>query len=337
MLSRHLSRPGYRLAFASVLFCSVVIALGAFTRLVDAGLGCPDWPLCYGHLWAPMTEVDIEAANEAWPDFPVDHSITWPEMVHRYVATILGFMVLGIWWVTFRNRHLPGQPIKLPIIIGLVIIVQAAFGAWTVTLKLWPQVVTAHLLGGFTTFTLLWLLTLRYSGWQPRQLIQTRGLNMKLGILVLIMTVIQVALGGWLSSNYAALACPDFPTCQGYWFYPYGYDVGFDFNQQVGPNYLGGKLDVEGRAAIHYVHRVGALILTVLTLMFAWQAVRAGLRQLAGIMVGLLAIQVALGIINVLYAIPLWAATAHNGFAALFLLSVVTLLYRIYREVSYGK
>lgn len=337
MLSSHLARPGYRLALASVVFCSMVIGLGAFTRLVDAGLGCPDWPLCYGHLWAPLAETDIQAANEAWPEFPVDHSITWPEMVHRYFATALGFMVLGLWWITFRNRHLPGQPVKLPIVIGLVIVLQAAFGAWTVTLKLWPQVVTAHLLGGFTTFTLLWLLTLRYSGWQPRMVIQRHGLGLKLGFMVLLMTIIQIALGGWTSSNYAALACPDFPTCQGYWVYPDGYDMAFDFNQHVGPNYLGGQLDVAARAAIQYVHRVGALILTLLTLWFAWKTWRAGLKNLVLVMLALLTTQVALGIINVYLALPLWAATAHNGVAALFLLSVVTTLYRIYRELSYGK
>ncbi len=338
MFRKALARPGYYLALSAVILSFFVVTLGAFTRLVDAGLGCPDWPGCYGHLWAPMTEEAISLANEVWPDAPVDHSIIWPEMVHRYIAGLLGLLILGLWWNTFRSRHLPGQPFKLPIAIGIVIIVQAAFGAWTVTLKLWPQVVTAHLLGGFTTSALLLLLCWRLSGWQPgARRVRAELLPVGLGFLTLGATVVQVALGGWTSSNYAALACPDFPTCQGYWLPPFEYARGFDVFQTVGPNYLGGQLDGQGRAAIHYVHRIGALVLTLLTLLLGWRLFRAGLSRLGILLVGVLAVQVALGIINVYWALPLWAATAHNGVALLFIWVLVTILYRSYRERVYDR
>lgn len=338
MLKSELSRPGYRLALSSVVLVFFVVTIGAFTRLVDAGLGCPDWPGCYGHLWAPMTDEAISLANEAFPDFPVDHSIIWPEMLHRYIAGLLGLFVLGLWWITWQHRRVPGQPIKLPIALGIIIVIQAIFGAWTVTWKLWPQIVTLHLLGGFLTASLLLLLTLRYSGWQPgMRWVNTRYMSMKLGFLTLAVTIIQVALGGWTSANYAALACPDFPTCQGYWWPPFDYARGFDIFQSIGPNYLGGQLDGEARAAIHHVHRVGALVLTALTLVLGYRAWQAGLQTLAKMLVTVLAAQVALGIINVYFALPLWAATAHNGVALLFVWVLVALLYRMYRERSYDQ
>lgn len=338
MFKLEMSRPGYRLALVAVIFSFFVVTIGAFTRLADAGLGCPDWPGCYGHLWAPLTEENISLANQAFPEFPVDHSIIWPEMLHRYVAGILGLMVLGLWWITWRHRHIPGQPIKLPIALGIIICIQAAFGAWTVTLKLWPQIVTLHLLGGFLTATLLLLLTYRYSGWQPgKRGIKTRFLSMKLAVVTLIALVVQIALGGWTSSNYAALACPDFPTCQGYWWPPFEYARGFDITQSVGPNYLGGQLDGEARAAIHHVHRVGALIVTGLILLLSARAWQAGLQTLAKILVVTLVVQVALGIINVYLALPLWAATAHNGVGLLLLWALVTLMYRMYRELAYDR
>ncbi|TGG91521.1 heme A synthase [Natronospirillum operosum] len=338
MLRKDLSRPGYLLALSAVIFSYFVVTLGAYTRLVDAGLGCPDWPFCYGHLWAPLTDEAISLANQAWPEFPVDHSIIWPEMLHRYVAVILGLMVLALWWVTWRHRNVPGQPLKLPIAIGIIICIQAAFGAWTVTLKLWPQVVTAHLLGGFLTATLLWLLTLRLSGWQPGlRWVNTRYMSMTLGLITMAALIIQIALGGWTSATYSALACPDFPTCQGYWFPPFDYARGFDIFKAIGPNYLGGKLDGEARAAVHHVHRVGALVVTLLMLVLAWRVHRAGLQSLAKLLVGTLAVQVALGIINVYFALPLWAATAHNGVALVLLMVMTTILYRMYRELSYDQ
>lgn len=337
MLQRAMSRPGYVLALCAVIFSFFVVTIGAYTRLVDAGLGCPDWPFCYGHLWAPLTNEQISLANQTWPDFPVDHTIIWPEMLHRYVAFTLGLMVLGMWYVTFKNRQVPGQPIKLPIAIGVIICMQAAFGAWTVTLKLWPQVVTAHLLGGFLTATLIWLYTLRLSGWQPVGHFKRVHMSLKLAVVTLVALIVQVALGGWTSSTYSALACADFPTCQGYWFPPFDYALGFDVFKSIGPNYLGGQLDGEARAAIHHVHRVSALLLTLLMLIFSWQLVKWKFGRFAALLLTVLAVQIVLGIINVYFALPLWAATAHNGVGLLLVMVLVTIMYRIYRENSYDR
>jgi cytochrome c oxidase assembly protein subunit 15 len=160
-------------------------------------------------------------------------------------------------------------------------------------------------------------------------------MSLKLALVTLIALIIQVALGGWTSSTYSALACPDFPTCQGYWFPPFDYARGFDVFKSIGPNYLGGKLDNEARAAVHHVHRVGALILTLLMLAFSWQLVKWRLGQFAAALLAVLAVQIALGIINVYFALPLWAATAHNGVGLVLVMVMVTIMYRIYRERSY--
>src|SRR5690606_33916429 len=198
---------------------------------------------------------------------------------------------------------------------------------WTVTLYLWPQVVTAHLLGGFTTFSLLWLLCMRlFNRPWPRPYISiSHWVKLKpLARLCLVLVIIQVALGGWVSANYAALACPDLPTCQGRWVPPMDFARGFDFMQEIGPNYLGGQMDGEARVAIHYTHRVGALVVTLFTGLLVWLMHRnAGgsrhMRSMANIILTILLAQLALGLSNVLFGLPLWVAVAHNAGGALLL------------------
>lgn len=307
----------------------VVVVLGAFTRLSDAGLGCPDWPGCYGYLSVPGAAANAETAQARFPHAPFEARKAWPEMVHRYFAGALGLLIVALAAVAFRGRS-ANVPLKLPLgLVGLVIL-QAAFGMWTVTLKLWPQVVTTHLLGGFATLSLLWLLYLRSSALHPL------GARLRWhAVVALAAVVVQVALGGWTTSNYAALACPDFPTCQGQWWPPMDAAAGFNFFQHIGPNYLGGLLDNGARVAIHMGHRIGALLvfLTVGSLAIRL-VIQRDSRTLGIAVLALLTAQIALGITNVEFALPLAVATAHNGTGALLLLGVIAVNYRSFRARS---
>ncbi|MGI9288473.1 MAG: COX15/CtaA family protein, partial [Pseudomonadales bacterium] len=255
-------KPTYRLALISTVFAFAVIMLGAFTRLADAGLGCPDWPGCYGHLLWPETAAEVSAAEALFPDAPVEHDKTWPEMVHRYLASTLGLLAIVLLIGAWRHRSV-AQPLKLPLLLLGIVILQGMFGMWTVTLKLWPQVVTAHLLGGFTTAALFGLLTLRLRNvnWRGDSVtINTLRKFKPLVLLCLLVVFLQVTLGGWTTSNYAAVACPDFPTCQNEWLPIMDFASGFNAMQAIGPNYLGGTLDNAARVAIHFSHRIGAIV-----------------------------------------------------------------------------
>ena len=328
-------KPSFRLALFTVCFAVGVIILGAFTRLVDAGLGCPDWPGCYGHLLWPTQAEEIAAANRAWPDAPVEPDKTWPEMVHRYLAAALGLLAIALAVEAWRARG-PGQPLKLPLFVLGLVILQGLFGMWTVTLKLWPQVVTAHLLGGFATLGLLWLLTLRLANraWQLSAAGAARLYRLRpLAVAGLSVVVLQIALGGWTTSNYAALACPDLPTCQGEWWPALDFARGFDLFQGIGPNYLGGIMDNEARVAIHMSHRLGALLTLLMVGASGWCLLRLRAppaRRLGGVMLALLAGQFALGLGNVLFHFPLLLAVAHNALGALLLLTLITLNYRLF-------
>ncbi len=317
-----------KVTLAGVALAFLVVVLGAFTRLVDAGLGCPDWPGCYGHLAVPQTAEEIRAAEARFPDTPVDAGKAWTEMVHRYAATALGALILLIAVLAYRGR--PHMPLKLPIALALLVMLQGAFGAWTVTLKLWPQVVTAHLLGGFATLSLLWLLALRLG--LGAGLRVPAGL-FRLALAALVVLVAQVTLGGWVTSNYAALACPDFPTCHGAWVPSMNLAEGFNIFQSVGPNYLGGIMDSEARVAIQFAHRLGAAAVLLVTGWLGWRLL-ATRSPLGTWVLGLLAMQLALGIANVLLVLPLWVAVCHNAGGALLLLVLVTVNYRAFRGTA---
>ena len=301
------------LVLGGIALASVVVVLGAYTRLVDAGLGCPDWPGCYGFLSVPASPEEVAAAEALFPDSPVEPDKAWPEMVHRYFAASLGLLALAIWAVAWRRR----MPMTLPVALVVLVIAQGIFGAWTVTLKLWPQVVTVHLLGGFATLALLWVYALRIGAVRS---LPVPGKLAGHAAAAIGIVVLQVALGGWTSSNYAALACPDFPACHGSLLPDMDFRAGFNLAQDVGPNYLGGIMTSEARVAIQMTHRLGAFIV-----LFAvgWLAFRL-VGPLRWILAGVLIAQFGLGVANVLAQLPLAVATLHNAGAALLLLVLIT-------------
>lgn len=324
------SRPGYRLALIATALAVVVVLLGAYTRLTHAGLGCPDWPGCYGFLAVPMSEHKQSLAALRFPEAPLEVRKGWNEMVHRYFAGALGLVILGLAVQALRRRGEPGQPVKLPLLLLAVVIAQAIFGMWTVTLQLWPQIVTTHLLGGFATLSLLFLLCLRLSGRLPALSVAVPARLRLFAGLAMSLVIGQIALGGWVSSNYAAVACTDFPTCHGEWWPQMDFIRAFDLtHHDIGPNYLGGLLYGEARTAIHVAHRIGALLIILVLLMLAWRLFRYGLGHLAALLLAALAVQVALGISNVLLNLPLAVAVAHNGGGAALLLVLVLINFRL--------
>ncbi|MFT5482197.1 MAG: cytochrome c oxidase assembly protein subunit 15 [Halieaceae bacterium] len=327
--------PSFNLAIAGLLLTFCVIILGSFTRLVDAGLGCPDWPGCYGHALWPESGEEINRANLAFPHAPVETDKTWPEMVHRYFATSLGVLIIGLVALAWRHRG-PEQPLKLPILLLGLVILQGMFGMWTVTLKLWPQVVTAHLLSGFTTLALLWLLTLRLNNsyWVLRTQEFDRVKRLQPWVVGGLLVVIgQIALGGWTTSNYAAVACPDLPTCQAQWWPDMDFASGFNLFQELGPNYLGGMMTNESRVAIHMAHRLGAIVTFcyVLWLCFLLIGTRVAnspmLAKLTGIV---LFVQILLGLSNIWFHFPVSVAVAHNAVGAVLVLCLITVAHRVF-------
>ncbi|KAF0285136.1 cytochrome b [Spiribacter sp. SSL99] len=320
----------YRLSLLATATALCVVVLGAWVRLTDAGLGCPDWPGCYGQWDVPNTPEAIAAANEAFPDTPVHVGKGWREMVHRYLASGLGLLIVGMGVFAWRQRHRPGQPWRVPLLLVALVCFQGLLGAWTVTWQLKPAVVTAHLLGGLTTLSLLWWVTLRSNRLGAGRLSQVRGLGVFLAVGVLA-AVGQITLGGWTSTNYAALACNEFPACSlgEYWPDNADFSEGFVLWRGLGVNYEFGVLDHPARMAIHLVHRIGAIAVTLVLGGLAFWLWRAGgLGRVMGVAVaGALGLQVLIGIGNVIYSLPLTLAVAHNAGAALLMLVLVTAIH----------
>lgn len=321
-----------RLALGVTVLAFAVVVLGAWVRLTGAGLGCPDWPGCYGRIVVGPEGSGLESIAEG---AAVDGGKAWREMVHRYFAGGLGLAILALAVVAVRNRRRApgaGGPIALPVALVVLVAFQAALGAWTVTLRLQPAVVVAHLLGGMAILGLLWRVYLgppvRAGGAGPEWVRPAAAI----GLAVLAM---QIALGGWTSANYAALACPDFPTCHGRWWPDGDYAAGFRLWQEAGSRsgFEGGVLTVEARIGIHMVHRIGALV-TVLYLgglcaAALWRGrPDRGLAAATLSVLGLLVVQAALGVSNVWLGLPLGVAVAHNAAAALLLLALVTMHHR---------
>jgi cytochrome c oxidase assembly protein subunit 15 len=297
--------------------------LGAYVRLSDAGLGCPDWPGCYGHLTVPASEQALEKANILYPAQPVEVHKAWKEMVHRYGAGGLGVLIIIICWLALAKRQARKQGLILPVVLVITLLVQAALGMWTVTLLLKPAIVTAHLLGGMATLALLIILYTRqqaYPGWQTIPL-QYFALVAWLALLG------QIILGGWVSSNYAALVCYEFPTChQGLWLPPMDFTDVFHVFRELGRRSEGSYLSQENLVAIHWLHRVGAVLVSVVIVGLGSSLIRyRDTLVWGGVLLGLLVIQIMLGIGNVVLSLPLWMAVAHNGVAA-GLLATLTLI-----------
>lgn len=324
-----MNRPGFRLALCATLLALLVVLLGAYTRLTHAGLGCPDWPGCYGFISVPYTEAQLAHAELHYPNAPVEAHKGRNEMLHRYFAGGLALMILVLGAQGWHRRVDIGQPVGLPLLLVGVVFAQAAFGMWTVTLKLWPQVVTAHLLGGITTLSLLCLLTARLSGRFAAPLRRVDPGLRHLAAVGLVLVASQIALGGWVSANYAAMACTDLPTCQGQWWPEADFANGFHLMQHIGPNYLGGQLDSTARTAIHLTHRIGALLVAVSLSWLAWRLYRARLRGLAGLLMFTLGVQLALGISTVAFHLPPGLAVAHTAGGAALMATLTFINYRL--------
>ena len=328
------------LTYVSLAIVTCVIVLGSWTRLADAGLGCPDWPGCYGSLVVPQTSLEISVAEALYPDAPVEVGKGWLEMIHRYFASALGFVILVLAVASWSQRKRPFYPFVLTQCLLAMVILQGTFGAWTVTWKLWPQVVTSHLLGGFITASLLTvlLIKLRRMGQQVKALSLTNVSHRWLrvwAILVAVLILVQVFLGGWMSSNYAALACSSLPNCNGSWWPEMDFSQGFNLTQSIGPNYLGGLMNSESRQAIHVLHRYGALILGVFLLFMSYRLITQQDSRLRQFGVGFLVfftLQFCLGVANIYYFLPLPVAVAHNfGGASLFALTL-SLIYVVFSK-----
>jgi len=318
-----------RLIGLATVLSLIVVVMGAWVRLTDAGLGCPDWPGCYGSLIVPETEQAKAEANAAFPERPVEAAKAWNEMIHRYAASTLGFSILLAALIAWLNRRDAQQPVAVPVILLGVVIFQGLLGMWTVTLLLKPLIVMGHLLGGMTTLGMCFWLLLNHLRRERVASVAGRPV-VGLALAALVVLVCQIALGGWTSSNYAALACPDLPTCQGQWW-PDDADFaeGFVMWRGLGVDYEGGILEAPARVAIHYTHRLGAMVTFLLLGFVALSAIRRkddpGVRLAGQFVVVALVAQVAIGIGTVWFGLPLVLASAHNGVAAVLLLSVINL------------
>jgi cytochrome c oxidase assembly protein subunit 15 len=330
-----------RLAFAAMLLAFCVVVFGAYVRLSDAGLGCPDWPGCYGH----ATPALAAAADAGTTASPLHVGKAWREMIHRYGASTLGLLILVIAALAWRWRRQAGMPLGLPLSLVALVIFQGLLGMWTVTLLLKPLIVTLHLIFGLATLSLLWWLwlSLRRRSTSPwsgsvsalgggsaaAMLLPASVAVRRVALIALLALAVQIILGGWTSTNYSAVACPDFPTCQASWWPDANYREAFVLWRGLGINYEGGVLDHPARVAIHFTHRLGAVVATLALLFAAVTSLgdRPGKnRRWAAIAVlAALLLQLTIGIGMVKQGFPLWLATAHNAGAALLLLSTLAL------------
>jgi cytochrome c oxidase assembly protein subunit 15 len=317
------------LAQVATLLALLVVTVGAWVRLTDAGLGCPDWPGCYGRLVVSAESAADPEATELTAIRPVDTGKAWREMIHRYLASTLGLLCVALGAIAIANRASPRQPRRLPFVLVALVVFQGLLGMWTVTLLLKPVVVVAHLLGGLATLALLF--------WLARGPVAPLRVGPRVravAIAALVLAGAQIALGGWTSANYAALACPDLPTCQTQWWPDIAdFEEGFVLWRGIGIDYEGGVLDHPARVAIHFVHRLGAVVATLgISILGLTLAVRREARWDGIAILAALATQVAIGVGIVLFGVPLWAAVAHNGVAALLLLSIVNAHRRIWQN-----
>jgi cytochrome c oxidase assembly protein subunit 15 len=331
------------LARSAFVLCFVVVVLGAYVRLSAAGLGCPDWPGCYGHATPSAAIANASEATAAFGGQEIVLGKAWREMIHRYAAATLGFFILSITALAIQNRQQRWAPWRLALSLLVLVVAQGVLGMLTVTWQLKPLIVTAHLLFGLATLSLLWWLVLSLPRPSPsgifltEEAVAVRSFGSPISrarhaaALALVALLFQIALGGWTSSNYAATACPDFPRCQNSWLPDAQYRDAFVLWRGLGINYEGGVLDHPARVAIHFTHRLGAIVASVALLIAGvtvWRRVRAARNAVLWVCAAL-AMQLTIGATMVLKGFPLWLATLHNAGAAWLLLCVVTLLHRL--------
>jgi len=324
----NLAQHWQRLYLATLLLGLVVVCLGAWTRLADAGLGCPDWPGCYGQIGVPDSEAE---ALEAFPDAPLEPAKALLEMVHRYAAGLLGLGILGLFVLARLGDNARSK--RIAAVLLILVVIQAGLGALTVTMRLFPPIVLAHLLLGFITIALLW--SLRPA---PHWNLRTGLFKTHLAFAWLFL-IVQIVLGGWMSANYAALACPDFPTCQGEWWPAMELSEALNMPLLSDTSYLGGRMDGEGRTAIHMAHRINAILVLGVLLSFFLRLQRApGAGIAATIGICLLGGQLLLGIILVLIGIPLLLAVFHNLIALLLVINLTHISMIVWRrpDVTYN-
>ena len=322
-----------KLVWFAVIYTFVVVVVGAYVRLSDAGLGCPDWPGCYGELTPHLAQDDIAKAveDQGGTHGPVSLGKAWKEMFHRYIAGGLGLVILAIAVTAWlRRRELRQSPLLATSLLVLVMF-QAALGMWTVTLLLKPVIVTLHLLGGLATLALLAWLGLRQETFKP---VPTAAMRLRpWALLTLLIVIAQIMLGGWVSTNYAALACVDFPTCHGQWLPEMDFHHGFQLVRELGMTAAGTHLSYDAITAIHWTHRVGAAVTFLYAGGFALVLLRtAGLARYGAVLLAVLLLQVALGIANVVAGLPLAVAAAHNAGAAILLVTAVVINFALRRK-----
>ncbi len=305
-----------------------LVLFGAFTRLSDSGLGCPDWPGCYGSASPLGARDEIHAAQSALPSGPVTQSKAWIEMVHRYLATAVGVLIVAMTAMAWSLRGKAYSPSPWWATLTLAwVIAQGAFGALTVTMKLYPAVVTLHLLGGIG---LLALLAVQDQVFVPRPLRLPKALATGAWITA-VLVIVQIALGGWVSTNYAVLACREVPLCQGQWWPPMDFGHAFTLQRELGQTASGSYLPFAALTAIHMTHRLAAVVVLGAMLWLAWRLAATGdatLRRFAAGIAALAALQLATGLSNVVLGWPMAAALLHTGGAAALAVLLAALLAR---------
>ena len=312
-----------RLCLIATLTALVLVSLGAYVRLSDAGLGCPDWPGCYGTLTVPESVDAISQAQTIYPHSPVETGKAWKEMIHRYVAGVLGLMVLALFILGWKqSASVKTSPWLTTGLAGLIIF-QAMLGMWTVTMLLKPAVVSAHLLGGMSTLAILVWIAHRHWGTQIGRHMLSGSYYWVIRFALMVLFA-QIFLGGWTSTNYAALACTDFPTCHGQLIPEMDFKDAFHMYRELGQSADGGNLTLASLTAIQWTHRVGAVITLIYLGFIALNGLKyAQLKTLSIALLAVLLAQISLGIANLVLHLPLVLAVAHNAGAALLVVIVV--------------
>lgn len=321
------NKSAFNFLCIAFLLAFMVILLGAYTRLKDAGLGCPDWPGCYGKLTLPKQPGILN--NAPYIGQTLNPAKAWPEMLHRYAAASLVILSFAAAVLIIYKHKSSKQPVWIATILIFLLFFQGLLGKWTVTLRLHPLIVMSHLLGGLALLSLLWILILRLSRLSIKQTSKSEQKLKRWAIFGLLLIILQISLGGWTSANYAAFVCPDFPLCQGQWWPAMSFTEGFHLWLNTNINYEGGILSHVARTAIQMSHRIMAVITSIYLCLLVYKLFnitkRNFLRSIAVLLIFLLGLQISLGALNVLWVLPLPIAVAHNAVAALILLTIITL------------